>query len=165
VDESKWQDLKRNVKEVNEFYWNINRIPDGYYQAKVIACDALDNPLEFALKEEIESDSFLIDNTRPVVLNLKTVIESDSIDGHGRPGYTIIVSGIAKDEMCNITDIQYSIDSGDWQTAFPEDKIFDSTEETFLLKIPYISSDEHTIVINALDYEGNIGSSRIVFNP
>jgi len=140
VDESKWQDLKRNVKEVNEFYWNINRIPDGYYQAKVIACDALDNPLEFALKEEIESDSFLIDNTRPVVLNLKTVIESDSIDSHGRPGYTIIVSGIAnaKDEMCNITDIQYSIDSGDWQTAFPEDKIFDSTEETtfLLMNIP-----------------------------
>jgi hypothetical protein len=67
--------------------------------------------------------------------------------------------------MCNITDIQYSINSGDWQTAFPEDKIFDSTEETFLLKIPYISPDEHTIVINAIDYEGNIGSSRIVFNP
>ena len=56
VDENKWQDLKKNVKEVNEFYWNINRIPDGYYQAKVIACDALDNPLEFALKEEVESD-------------------------------------------------------------------------------------------------------------
>ncbi len=165
VDESKWKILKRNVKEVNEFYWNINRIPDGYYQAKVIACDELDNPLEFALKEEIESDSFLIDNTRPVVLNLKTVIKSDAIDSHGSSGYTVIVSGTAKDGMCNITDIQYSIDSGDWLTAFPEDKIFDSTEETFLLTIPYISSDEHTIVINALDYEGNIGSSKIVFNP
>ena len=165
VDESKWKILKRNVKEVTEFYWNINRIPDGYYQAKVIACDELDNPLEFALKEEIESDSFLIDNTRPVVLDLKTVIESEAIDSHGSPGYTVIVSGTAKDGMCNITDIQYSIDSGDWQTAFPEDKIFDSTKETFLLTIPYISSDEHTIVINALDYEGNIGSSRIVFNP
>ncbi|KHE91169.1 MAG: hypothetical protein SCABRO_03020 [Candidatus Scalindua brodae] len=165
VEESKWQNLKRNVKEANEFYWNVNRIPDGYYEAKVIACDALDNPQEFALKEEVESDSFLIDNTRPVVLDLKTVIESDAIDSNGSHGYAIIVSGTAKDEMCNITDIQYSIDSGDWQTAFPEDKIFDSTEEKFLLKIPYISSDEHTIVINALDYEGNIGSSRIVFNP
>ncbi len=165
VDESKWKNLKKNVKEVNEYYWNINRIPDGYYQAKVIACDDLDNPLEFALKEEVESDSFLIDNTRPVVLNLKTVIKSDVTDSHGRPGHTIIVSGAARDAMSNITDIQYSIDSGEWQTAFPEDKIFDSTEETFLLTIPYISSDEHTIVINALDYEGNIGSSRIVFNP
>jgi len=157
--------MKRNVKEENEFYWNTKRVPDGYYQTKVIACDGPDNPLELALKEEMESDTFLIDNTRPVVLNLKTVIEGDSIDRYGRPGYSIIVTGIAKDEMCNITDIQYSIDSGDWQTAFPEDKIFDSTEEPFLLKIPYISSDEHTIVINAIDYEGNIGSSRIVFNP
>ena len=165
IDESKWKNLKKNAKEVSEFCWNINRIPDGYYQVRVIACDDLDNPLEFALKEEVESDSFLIDNTRPVVLNLKTVIESDAIDSHGSPGYTVTVSGTAKDGMCNITDIQYSIDSGGWQTTFPEDKIFDSTEETFLLTFPYISSDEHTIVINALDYEGNIGSSRIVFNP
>ncbi len=165
VDERKWKDLKRDVKEVNEFYWNINRIPDGYYQARVIACDDLDNPLEYALKEEVESDSFLIDNTRPVILNLKTVIESDAIDNNGSPGYTIIISGTAKDEMCNVTDIQYSIDSGDWQTAFPEDKIFDSMEEIFLLTIPYISPDEHTIVVNALDYEGNIGSSKIIFNP
>ena len=165
VDESKWKTLKENVKEATEFYWNINRIPDGYYQAKVIACDELDNPLEFALKEEIESDSFLIDNTRPVVLGLKTAIESDATDSQGSHGYTVIVSGTAKDGMSNITDIQYSVDSGDWRTAFPEDKIFDSTEETFLLTIPYITSDEHTIVINALDYEGNIGSSRIVFNP
>ncbi len=157
--------MKKNVEESNECYWNINRIPDGYYRAKVIACDELDNPYEFALKEEIESDSFLIDNTRPVVLNLKTAVKSEAIDGHGRSGYTIIVYGSAKDEMCNITDIQYSIDSGEWQTAFPEDKIFDSAEETFRLTIPYISSEEHTIVINALDYEGNIGSSRIVFNP
>ncbi len=109
------------------------------------------HPLELALKEEIESDIFLIDNTRPAVLDLKTVIEGDSTDSHGRSGYRIIVSGIAKDEMCNITDIQYSINSGDWQTAFPEDKIFDSKEETFLLKIPYISPDEHTIVVNAID--------------
>ena len=165
LDESKWINLERDVKEVTKFYWNINRIPDGYYQARVIACDGLDNPLEFALKEEEESDSFLVDNTRPVVLNLKTVIDSDTIDSNGSPGYTIIVSGTAKDEMSNITDIQYSIDSGDWQTAFPEDKIFDSTEEIFVLEIPYISSDEHTIVINAFDYEGNIGTSKIVFNP
>ncbi|MBS1257515.1 MAG: hypothetical protein MAG551_00559 [Candidatus Scalindua arabica] len=165
VDENKWKELKRNVKEVNEFSWNTNRIPDGYYQAKVTANDDLDNPLELALKEEVESDTFLIDNTRPVVSDLKTVVKGDSIDRHGRSGYRIIVSGIAKDEMCNITDIQYSINSGEWKTAFPEDKIFDSTEESFLLEIPYISADEHTIVVNATDYEGNIGSSRIVFNP
>ncbi len=165
IDESKWKSLKKNVKGVTELCWNINRIPDGYYQARVIACDDLDNPLEFALKEEVESDSFLIDNTRPVVLDLKKVLESAAIDSLGSPGYKIIISGTAKDELSNITDIQYSIDSGDWLTAFPEDKIFDSTEETFLITIPFISHDEHTIVINALDYEGNTGSSRIVFNP
>ncbi len=61
--------------------------------------------------------------------------------------------------------IQYSIDSGDWNPVLPADKIFDSKEESFLLKIPYIPPEEHTVVINAIDAEGNVGSSRIVFNP
>jgi hypothetical protein len=67
--------------------------------------------------------------------------------------------------MCNITEIQYSIDSGDWNPVFPADLIFDSKEESFLLKIPYTSSEEHTVVINAIDAEGNVGGGRIVFNP
>ncbi|MHC4454007.1 MAG: hypothetical protein ACYSWS_04865, partial [Planctomycetota bacterium] len=78
---------------------------------------------------------------------------------------SITVSGVASDNLCNITDIQYSINSEDWQIVFPEDKIFDSKEESFLFKISYISPEEHTIVINAVDDEGNIGSNRIVFNP
>ena len=45
------------------------------------------------------------------------------------------------------------------------DLIFDSKEESFLLKIPYIPPEEHTVVINAIDAEGNAGSNRIVFNP
>ncbi len=99
------------------------------------------------------------------MFNLKTTIDADSIDKNGRSGFSITVSGVASDNLCNITGIQYSMNSGDWQTVFPEDKIFDSKEEIFLLKILYISSEEHTIVINAVDGEGNIGSNRIVFNP
>ena len=92
-------------------------------------------------------------------------MNADSIDKNGRHGFSITVSGVASDNLCNITDIQYSINSGDWQTVFPEDKIFDSKEESFFLKFPYISPEEHTIVVNAVDDEGNIGSNRIVFSP
>ncbi len=165
IDEGKWKELKSKIKEGSEYYWNTNRIPDGHYQIKVVACDCTDNPLELALYKDIISDTFLVDNTRPKVLNLKTVIDADSIDKNGRTGHSITVSGVASDSLCNITEIQYSINSGDWQTVFPEDKIFDSKEELFLLKIPHISPEEHTIVINAVDEEGNIGSNRIVFNP
>jgi hypothetical protein len=58
-----------------------------------------------------------------------------------------------------------AINSGDWNPIFPVDLIFDSKEESFLLKILCVSSEEHTVVINAIDAEGNVGSSRIVFNP
>jgi hypothetical protein len=58
-----------------------------------------------------------------------------------------------------------SINSGDWNPIFPVDLIFDSKEESFLLKILCVSSEEHTVVINAIDAEGSVGSSRIVFNP
>ena len=190
IEENKWKELQRNIKEEKTYHWNTNRIPDGYYQVKVIASDAPDNPMELALKEEKASNTFLVDNTRPVISNLKTIMEPDPPERHppgqalpdkwqagvrqpdkaflagtGRAGNTLIISGIARDEMCNITEIQYSIDSGDWNPVFPADLIFDSKEESFLLKIPYIPPEEHTVVINAIDAEGNIGSSRIVYNP
>lgn len=156
VDENKWKELKRNINEDEKYLWNTNRIPDGYYHVKVIASDILDNPREFVLKEEKISDTFLVDNTRPAIFDLKRVNYADN---------TLTISGVARDEMSYIHKIQYSIDSGGWHNVFPVDKIFDSQEESFLLKIPYISSEEHTIVINALDAEGNAGSSKIVFTP
>ncbi|MFQ5713072.1 MAG: hypothetical protein ACE5GU_03475 [Candidatus Scalinduaceae bacterium] len=168
IEENKWNELRRNIKEEKIYHWNTNRIPDGYYQVKVIASDVLDNPMELALKEEKASNAFLVDNTRPIISDLKTIMEADPSERLGRAGRarnTLIISGIARDEMCNITEIQYSVDSGDWNPVFPADKIFDSKEESFLLKIPYVSSEEHAIVINAIDAEGNVGSSRIVFNP
>ena len=185
IEENKWKELRRNIKEEKIYHWNTNRIPDGYYQVKVIASDALDNPMELALKEEKASNTFLVDNTRPVISDLKTIMEPDPPEQHppgqalpdkwqagvrtghagSRAGNTLIISGIARDEMCNINEIQYSIDSGDWNPVFPADKIFDSKEESFLLKIPYVSTEEHTVVINAIDAEGNVGSGRIVFNP
>ncbi len=140
---------------------------------KVIASDAPDNPTELALEEEKASNTFLVDNTRPIISDLKTIMETEPPERHpperhragSRAGNTLIISGIARDEMCNITEIQYSIDSGDWNPVFPADLIFDSKEESFLLKIPYVFPEEHTVVINAIDAEGNVGSSRIVFNP
>ncbi len=168
IEENKWKELQRNIKEEKTYHWNTNRIPDGYYQVKVIASDAPDNPTELALEDEKASNTFLVDNTRPVISVLKTIMEPDPPERHppgSRAGNTLIISGIARDEMCNINEIHYSIDSGDWNPVFPADKIFDSKEESFLLKIPYIPPEEHTVVINAIDAEGNVGSSRIVFNP
>jgi hypothetical protein len=156
IEENKWKGLQRNIKEEEIYHWNTHKIPDGYYQVKVVASDAPDNPIELALKEEKTSDTFLVDNTSPIVSDLKRIMETRN---------TLVVSGIARDEMCNITELQYSINSGDWNPVFPVDLIFDSKEESFLLNILCVSSEEHTVVINAVDAEGNVGSSRIVFNP
>ncbi|MFQ5963475.1 MAG: hypothetical protein ACE5KZ_04235 [Candidatus Scalinduaceae bacterium] len=156
VDESKWKELKRNINGERKYYWNTNRIPDGYYQVKVIARDDPDNPIELSLKEEKVSNTFIVDNTRPTLSDLKKIKKSNN---------TLIISGVARDEISHITEIQYSLDSEEWSTVFPVDLIFDAKEESFILKIPYFSSEEYTVVINAIDAEGNIGSNRIVFNP
>jgi hypothetical protein len=156
IDENKWKGLQRNIKEEEIYHWNTHKIPDGYYQVKVVASDASSNPIGLALKEEKASNTFLVDNTKPVIVDIKKITEARN---------TLVISGIARDEMCNITELQYSINSGDWNPIFPVDLIFDSKEESFLLKILCVSSEEHTVVINAIDAEGNVGSSRIVFNP
>jgi hypothetical protein len=165
VDENKWKKLQRNIKKEETYHWNTHKIPDGYYQVKVVASDAPDNPIGLALKEEKASNTFLVDNTKPIIMDIKKIMKDDQPGQAGRAGNTLIISGIARDEMCNITELQYSINSGDWNPLFPVDKIFDSKEESFLLKILCVSSEEHIVVINATDAEGNVGNSRIVFNP
>lgn len=153
--EEEWKELERSIKE-EKFDWNTSGIPDGYYQVKIMANDSLDNPTELALKEETISRSFLIDNTKPLILNVKKSNEANNI---------LVISGIARDEMCNISKIQYSINSEDWISVFPVDNIFDSKEEPFQIRSSSASLKDRSMKIKAEDSEGNVSNTKIVFVP
>lgn len=153
--EEKWKMLEGNIKDKKEYKWDTSGIPEGYYQVKITASDNIDNPADLALREEKVSNTFLIDNTSPSILEFRKIVENN----------VLAISGSARDEMCNISKIQYAVNSGDWNTVFPVDNIFDSKEEYFTITIPDLSPEKLTIEIKAEDAEGNVGNKKIVFFP
>ncbi len=152
-NERDWKPITREEIKGESYNWQTTRVPDGEYLVKLIVSDEPNNPPSIALSTEKVSEPFLVDNTRPLLLNLKATGNTGRIE----------VSGLARDELSNIGKVEYSVDAGDWRAIFPKDNIFDSKEEDFQFVVEALSPGEHTIVINATDAEGNIGSGKIVF--
>lgn len=150
IREKNWKFLREETEKLS-YIWQTTRVPDGEYLVKLVASDEPDNPPQVASNTEKISQPFLIDNTRPVLTNL-----SVSTVGHKKAA----VEGSAIDELSNISKLQYSVDAGDWISIFPEDRIFDAREESFNFTIDGLTPGEHTVVINATDEEGNIGSGK-----
>lgn len=155
IDEQNWKGLADGLYDTDRYLWDTSRVPDGKYQIKIIASDEPDNPPTLAISTEKICTPFLIDNTRPRITELEATILADN---------QYEVKGITKDDTCTISKIQYSLDATDWVSIFPDDQIFDAEEETFRLLTPALPKGEHTIVINAFDSEGNVGSGKVVVN-
>ncbi|HLG29324.1 MAG TPA: hypothetical protein VI387_03865, partial [Candidatus Brocadiales bacterium] len=156
IDEQNWKDLTADkLYDTDHYVWDTSRVPDGKYQIKIVASDEPDNPPELAISAEKVCTPFIIDNTRPRVTELKaTMLDTKQCR----------VKSIARDDNCAISKIQYSLDAADWVSIFPDDQIFDAEDETFQFLTPALSKGEHTIVINAFDSEGNVGSGKVVVN-
>src|SRR5215831_17310825 len=65
-NERTWKILKRDVED-NFYTISSDTLPDGVYVVRIVASDQPSNPPELALKGELESRPFTIDNTPPVV--------------------------------------------------------------------------------------------------
>lgn len=150
VREKNWKFLQKET-EKSSYLWQTTRVPDGKYLVKLMASDEPDNPPDVALNTEKVTQPFIIDNTRPRLTNLSvSTVESKKVS----------VEGTVVDELSDVFKLQYSVDAGDWVSIFPKDRIFDAREESFHFTINGLGSGEHTIVINATDKEGNIGSGK-----
>lgn len=154
VGERNWKPLEKDIKK-DVYPWQTARVPDGKYVVRLVASDKPDNPPDVALETDKPSEPFIIDNTRPIVTRLSSsVISSNEVE----------VNGVAQDELSQISNVQYSIDAEEWVAIFPQDMIFDSKEESFRFTVKGLSPQEHTIIIDATDAEGNIGSGKVLID-
>jgi hypothetical protein len=150
-NERTWKLLKRDVED-NFFTINSDTLPDGTYVVRVVASDAPSNPPEIALKGEMESRTFIIDNTPPVV-----TMKLDGIDGRRAR-----VAIDAADQTSTLSQAEVAVDTGDWRPVFPKDGIIDSKAESF----SYVSGDlapgEHVIAFRVHDQNDNAGMGKLV---
>jgi len=148
-----WFNLKKNLTR-SSFTLDSRKMPDGIYQIKLVVSDEKSNPINTALTTEKLSDWFVIDNSGPVVDDLKLrEVSEDSIE----------ISFQVTDQLSNIKKVQFSLNIEDWKWVYPIDQVCDSRKEEFVFPIQLPEQGYRTMVIKATDEANNVGYGRIVF--
>jgi len=146
-----WKLLKRDLED-NFYTISSDTLPDGTYVVRVVANDQPSNPPELALRGEMESRPFIIDNTPPVVTMTLERIE-------GRRARIAIE---AADQTSTLTQAEVALDTGDWRPIFPKDGIIDSKSESFSYVSGDLTSGEHVFAFRVYDQNDNAGMGKLV---
>lgn len=151
MEEKAWKTLEKELTG-NFYSWDSRLMADGIYAIRIVASDSPSNPERFAKQSEKESEPFIIDNTPPSVTSIEWIRHGDDID----------ISFSAKDNISNIEHVEYSLNAEEWKLVFPEDKVYDSPEESFHIELSLLEKGEHTLVFKVMDEAGNIGSGKAI---
>ena len=147
-----WILLKDKLKD-STFEWDTRLVADGRYQVKVVASDAAANPVGQGKTANRVSDTVLVDNTPPVIGDVKTTVN----------GSSATVTLRAVDRTGTIAAVDYAIDSAqDWQAASASDTMFDSPESAATLTAVKLSPGPHQIAIRVTDNRGNQAFTNIL---
>jgi len=154
--EKRWIRLEDDLTRP-EYAWNTDTVADGWYEMKVVATDRMDHPAEDALTDERVSDPVLVDNTAPVLENVKAKLQEE-----GDGGARAVVTFTARDATSRLTEAAYTVDAAaDWQTLAPQDRLFDSPRETFQFVAEDLGPGPHRIGIRAVDEANNRGHASV----
>jgi len=154
--EREWKLLKDNLEQ--RFYaFDTTGMADGAYYLKIVANDAASNDGARALTAEKESERFEVDNTPPVIEDLRVGPPSGKMSG-GRP-----FSFIARDSATAIEKAEYSMDGGEWKLVSPENDVSDAPVERYHGGLPALAPGEHTLAVRAYDRFQNVGTAKVTF--
>ncbi len=131
-----------------ELDWNTESVPDGKYVVRVWTSDERTTSADRALDATFVSPPFLVDNTKPEVTGLVA-----------RGG---IVQGRVQDAASPVSQIEVSIDGGDWRPVSPADGVLDQRNESFSLRLSSaLPRGLHVVTVRAFDAAENVGSARV----
>ena len=145
--ETAWKPLKRGLWDPI-VVWDTTSVPDGTYYVKVAALDAPSNSPATALVGEMESVSFDIDNTPPVV----------EVQSAVRSGSQVTVKFVVRDDQSAVQRVEYSLDASRWRVAYPVDGIPDSRREEFAVGVTDAEA-ARSIIIRATDAMNNVATA------
>jgi hypothetical protein len=151
ADEHAWHLLKKDLKETN-YTVEPHTLPDGKYEAKVVASDEPSNPPALARTAEMVSAPFWVDNTPPSV----------EVTSQRSEGEEAVVAFRAEDSTSPIMSAEYSVDGGEWKDILSDGGIVDSPTESFTVRLSGLKSGEHLVILRAFDSGGNAGLGKAV---
>jgi hypothetical protein len=115
-----------------------------------VASDATAQPPDLALRGELESTSFDIDNAPPAV----------TVTPVRREGARLVAVAEVRDTDSPLTRVEYSLDGQNWRPAFPADGILDGRGETFEIRLEE-DAVGRTLVVRAVDALNNLGTGHV----
>ncbi len=159
--ENEWKLLKDNLDQ--RFYsFDTTSFADGAYYLRIVASDAASNDAARALTTEKESERFEVDNTPPVIEDLRAGPPSGPSSEKKTSG-GIPLSFAARDSATAIEKAEYSVDGSEWKLLAPESDISDSPLERYHFGVAALVPGEHTVAVRAYDHFQNVGSAKITF--
>ena len=144
-----WKTLRRAVAD-NILVWDTSTVPNGTYFVKIVASDGSSNPAGTALTGELESSTFDIDNTPPVI----------SITGVRVDRGRTIVTFDVQDDHSPIQRVEFSEDGQRWGGGFPADGIADSRQEHYQLAVEGALT-ERGLTLRAVDSMNNVETGHV----
>ncbi len=148
--ETGWKTLKQGLWDAI-LVWDTTSVPDGTYYVKVAASDAPSNSPDTALTGDMESVSFDVDNTPPVI----------EIQPAAKPAGKPSVRFTVRDEQSAVSRVEYSLDASRWRVAYPVDGIADSRREDFVITLDD-GDTGRSVIIRATDAMNNVATAVAV---
>lgn len=144
--ETEWRVLKDKLQD-RHYAFDSTAFEDGSYFIRITASDAPGNTPENALSSSFESDSFVIDNTPPEILNVAA----------SGTGAQRVFKFTAKDALSWIDKAEYSINGGEWTALEPVNKVTDSQSLDY--QVP--AAGKQTISIRVFDENDNVTARQL----
>jgi sugar lactone lactonase YvrE len=145
-NESVWRLLKDKLQD-RYFAFDSSAFPDGGYIVRVTASDEAGNTPADTLTSSLESDSFIIDNTPPEIVN---VVASSNA-----------VKFTAKDALSWIDKTEYSVNGGEWTLLMPENLVTDS--QVLSYSVP--AKEGELVAVRVFDENDNVAVKQIAVKP
>jgi hypothetical protein len=152
IGRTSWIKLKEDL-ETNSYEWDAKTVEDGKYEIRVTANDFKSNSTSTCLTGSRVSNPVTVDNTPPAPESPRMRTEIKDSKKY------MIVTLTVKDELSAIGKLEYTIDSNEsWLAAVPDDLVYDTTSESFTIRIDYekyLPKGEHVLTLKIADAVGN----------
>ncbi len=138
-----WRTLKDKLLD-HYFSFDSASFPDGKYQARVTASDAPSNTPSAVLTSSLESETFTIDNTPPVITVTSSAARSIKFN--------------ANDALSWVDKAEYSVDGGEWVTLLPDNLVTDSQS----LDYTVTANPGQLVSIRVYDENDNVAAKAVI---
>ncbi|MEN6387088.1 MAG: hypothetical protein ABFD79_18055 [Phycisphaerales bacterium] len=144
-DRKLWINIEKDFDKPT-FDWDSKTVEDGIYEFKITANDKFSNTPQTALTGSKISEPFTVDNTAPIVEKFQLKAE----------GKSAILTLQALDALSTIGSLAYTVDSNkEWNNVLPDDEVFDTTGESFTIKVDDLQAGQHIFAVKITDAEEN----------